>query len=264
MNNLLSVSKLFLKRNSSTILTCVGAIGVVATTVMAVKATPKAQAVIEAKKEEKGEDLTRLETIAAVAPAYAPSAITGVATIGCIFASNVLNKRQQASLMSAYALIDRSYKDYKKKVDELYGEEAGEQVREEIAKDKYEEANIKKIEDGKELFYDFYSGRYFESTMADVVEAEYKLNQTFIARDYAYLNEFYELLGIEEIDSGYALGWSTVFNQQTYWETWISFEHEKLIIEDDLEQYDADDYRGLECTIIYIKNDPIVGFEDYQ
>lgn len=264
MNNLLSVSKLFLQRNSSTILTCVGAIGVVATTVLAVKATPKAQAAIEAKKEEKGEDLTRLETIAAAAPSYVPSVITGAATITCIFASNVLNKRQQASLMSAYVLLDRTYKDYKKKVDELFGEDAGEQVRAEIAKDKYDGTNIEKVSEGKELFYDFYSGRYFESTMADVIEAEYKLNKTFIARDYAYLNEFYEFLDIEPIDEGYALGWSTAFNSQTYWEEWISFSHEKMFIEDDIEQWDNDEYAGLECTIVYIKNDPIVGFEDYQ
>lgn len=263
MNNLLDVSRMFLKRNSSTILTCVGAIGVVATTVMAVKATPKALAIIEAKKEEKGEELTRLETVVAAAPAYIPSAVTGAATIACIFGASALNKRQQASLMSAYALVDRSYKDYKKKVDELFGDDAGKQVRAEIAKDKFDE-DVKKPDDGKELFYDFYSGRYFESTMAEVVEAEYRLNQTFINKDYAYLNEFYEFLGIEPIDSGYALGWSTHFNQQAYWETWISFDHEKTVIEDDFEQYDTDDYCGLECTIIYIKNDPVVGFEDYQ
>ena len=43
----------FLKRNASTILTCVGAVGVVATSVMAVKATPKALILLE---KAKGED----------------------------------------------------------------------------------------------------------------------------------------------------------------------------------------------------------------
>ena len=54
MNKLLRSSKLFLKRNSSTILTVVGATGVIATSVMAVKATPKALTMIEKAKEEKG------------------------------------------------------------------------------------------------------------------------------------------------------------------------------------------------------------------
>ena len=115
MNKLLRSSKLFLKRNSSTILTVVGATGVIATSVMAVKATPKALAMIEKAKEEKGEDLTKLETIKVAGPAYIPAAIAGISTIACIFGANILNKRQQAALMSAYALIDNSYKEYKNK-----------------------------------------------------------------------------------------------------------------------------------------------------
>ena len=91
----------FLRRNSSTILTCIGAVGVVATAVMAVKATPKALERIEHAKEEKGEDLTVLETINVAGPVYIPAAVTGVATIACIFASNTLNKHQQAMLTSA-------------------------------------------------------------------------------------------------------------------------------------------------------------------
>ena len=63
MNSLLNKSQVFLKRNSATILTCVGAAGVIATTVTAVKATPKAMRLIEEAKVEKGEDLTKLETI---------------------------------------------------------------------------------------------------------------------------------------------------------------------------------------------------------
>ena len=60
----------------------------------------------------------------------------------CIFGSNVLNKRQQASLASAYALLDTSFKEYKKKVIDLYNEEADIEIRNEIAKDKYEENDI--------------------------------------------------------------------------------------------------------------------------
>ena len=107
--------KEFLRRNSSTILTCIGAVGVVATAVMAVKATPKALELIENAKEEKGEELTKIEVVKVAGPTYIPAIVTGVATVACIFGSNVLNKRSQASLMSAYALLDNSYKEYKKK-----------------------------------------------------------------------------------------------------------------------------------------------------
>lgn len=62
MDGLLAKSEIFFKKNSSTILTYIGAIGVAATAVMAVKETPKAIAMLDKAKEEKGEELTKLET----------------------------------------------------------------------------------------------------------------------------------------------------------------------------------------------------------
>lgn len=46
--------RLFTKRNTSTVLTCLGGVGVVATTVLAVKAMPKALQLIEEEKQKKG------------------------------------------------------------------------------------------------------------------------------------------------------------------------------------------------------------------
>ena len=90
----------FLTRNASTILTFIGAGGVIATSVIAVKATPGALKLLERAKEEKGEDLTTLEKVKVAGPAYIPAVVTGASTIACIFGANVLNKRNQASLMS--------------------------------------------------------------------------------------------------------------------------------------------------------------------
>ena len=112
----------FIKHNASTILTCVGAGGVVATAVMVAKESPKALSLLEYATEEKGEKLTKWEKVKIAGPVYIPAVITGTATIACIFGSNIISKHQQASLMSAYALLDNSYKEYKKKTDELYGE----------------------------------------------------------------------------------------------------------------------------------------------
>lgn len=92
-------------RHTSTVLTCLGGIGVVATSIMAIKATPKALELIEEAKKEKGEELSKWETVKVAAPKYIPAMMTGVATIACIFGANVLNKRQQASLISAYASL---------------------------------------------------------------------------------------------------------------------------------------------------------------
>lgn len=75
------------KKATPTILTCISAAGVVVTVVLAVKATPKALKCIEKEKEvknaENGENLTRMETIAACWRCYIPAAATGIATIGC-------------------------------------------------------------------------------------------------------------------------------------------------------------------------------------
>ena len=148
--SLLQDSTLFLKRHASTILTYAGGAGVIATSVMAVKATPKAFALLENAKTKKGEGLTKLEKIKVAGIEYIPAIIMGVSTIICIFGANALNKRQQAALISAYALLNNSYKDYKKKLAELYGEYAVEEIKKEIAKDKYEKCSYP-LEDGKEL-----------------------------------------------------------------------------------------------------------------
>lgn len=251
MGNLLIKSKVFFNRNASTIMTCVGGVGVIATSIMAVKATPKAMKLIEQAKEEKGEELTKLDVVKVAGPVYIPSVVTGVTTLACIFGANALNKRQQAGLMSAYALLDSSYKQYKAKVGELYGDEANERVREEIAKDKYEDEEIE-VEDDKQLFYDDFSGRYFESTLETVKHAEYTLNRNLAITSYCCLNEFYDLLGIDTIDGGDELGWSACEMVEMYWYAWIEFHHEKVVMDD-----------GLECYIITMPIEPAADYMNY-
>lgn len=251
MNKFVQVSKLFLKRNSATILTCVGAAGVVATAVLTAKSTPKALARVEEAKEEKGDDLTKLEIVKAAAPAYIRPAIIGAATITCVFGANVLNKRQQAAIMSAYALLDRSYKDYRAKVEDLYGEDANERVREELAKDTYEEDKPSSPATDKVLFYDTFGDRYFESTIEAVQRAEYRVNREIHMRGWVTLDEFYEYLDIDTIDGNEVLGWSEGGNLARYWQGWIDFNHHKVVHDD-----------GLECTILTFFQDPYPCYED--
>lgn len=249
--SLLQSSIKFLKKNASTILTYVGSAGVIATSVMAAKSTPKALALLENAKNEKEEDLTKLEKVKIAGPAYIPAIIMGASTIVCIFGANALNKRQQAALMSAYVLLDNSYKDYKKKIAELYGEDTVDEIKEEIVKDKYEE-NPYQVEAGKQLFYDDFSQRYFELTTENVLRAEHELNKMLATNYEVCLNEFYELLGIDRVDYGDYLGWSTGELVETCWYSWIDFHHQKVIMDD-----------GLECTIISMGMEPTFGFEDY-
>ena len=240
---------LFLKKNSATILTVAAAAGVITTSVLSAKAAIKASRVLAHKEEEKGEKLTFEETISAVWTIYIPPVVVGMSTIACVFGANILNQRQQASLASAYALIDSSYKEYKAKLKELYGEEAHNNIVDAIAAEKCDEIHIsdggltsaytQEIESDAEprLFYDEYSGRYFETTIEKVLLAEYHLNRNYILRGFARLNEFYEFLGLEPTDYGETVGWDIC--GEIYW---IDFKHRKAFI--------GDDNDGFECYII--------------
>lgn len=247
----------FIKKNAPIILSGIGAVGVVATAVMSAKAAPKALSLLEDAKEEKGAELTKWEKVNLAGPVYIPTVVTGIASVACIFGSSILSKRQQASLMGAYALLDSAYREYKHKADELYGEEAGKRVREEIAKDKYTDDDAL-VDDNKELFYDFYSGRYFESTKEAVLWAEYETNRAMSVNYAVGLNEFYSFLGLEELPEYESLGWSCGQIEEMYWHPWIEFDHETTIIDNDSEFND-----GMECTIIHLPLDPFMDYLEY-
>ena len=249
------MNKQFWHRNGSTILTVLGGVGVVATSVMAVKATPKAMRLIEEAKEEKGDELTKWEVVQVAGPAYIPAALVGIGTVTCIFGAHMVNKRTQAALMSAYALLDQTHKEYKKKVTDIYGTEADQKVRTEIAKDHYDEEEFEdeyEEDDGKILFYDQFSRRYFRSTMEDVLKAEYNTNRQLAVNTGVYLNEFYEFLDLAPITAGQELGWSTGILESHYWANWIEFDHEK---------FETDD--GLEGYIIQMRYEPVIDFAYY-
>lgn len=250
MQGLFKSSKLFLSKHASTILTCAGGAGVVVTSVMAAKATPKALALVK-EANEKNEELTKFDYVIAALPAYIPAIVAGVSTIACIFGANVLNKRVQASLVSAYALLNSSYNDYRAKAVELYGDEADDKIKEGAAKDKY--TGDRKLKDSdKQLFYDDYSGRYFESTIEDVLQAEYNLNRRMTQAGRAFLNDFYNELGLSETEYGNYLGWSAGQLMETHWSPCVMFGHFKFTFDD-----------GLECTIITLESDPTHDFTEY-
>ncbi|MBO5319064.1 MAG: hypothetical protein J6B01_04555 [Ruminococcus sp.] len=250
----------FLRKNGSTILTCAGAVGVVTTAVLSVKATPKALQKLEEAKEEKKEDLTTLEKVKAVGPSYIPAVLSGVGTLACIFGANTLSRRQQAALSSAYALVDASFKEYKTKLKELYGEETHNKIVDAIAVEKADEMYVRSgymcgtCDLGGEgsnpaIFYDEHSGRYFSATIEQVITAEYHLNRNYILRGYAYLNEFYEFLGIDETDYGSVLGWTPTDDG----EYWIEFNHRKEYFEG-----------GMEYYIIEMPFEPSYDFLEYE
>ena len=243
VERLFKVAKPFVERNLPTILTSVAAVGVVATAVASAKAAPKATKVLEKAEEQKGEQLTKIEKVKVAAPVYIPAALIGIATIACIFGSDVINKRRQAALISAYTVLDQSYKVYREKVKDILGEETDKLVIGEIAKDKFEEVkeNFKEERDEHtKLFFEEYSGRFFEATMDHVLEAEYHFNRNFALRDYADLNELYSFLGLPVTEYGATVGWGRYAGESVYGYQWIDFCHVKEYMADGTEYYRID------------------------
>ena len=237
-----------IKKHSTTILTGAAVVGVAATAISAVKATPKALKLIEEAEAEKGSELSTVEKFVKTAPVYFPTALIGASTVACIVGAQVLNKKQQAALTGAYALVTTSYNSYRSKVEELFGEEADGMVKNAIANDQYDEEKVIKcvteptldIEPEFEdtlLFFDEYRNQFFESTLEHIKEAEYHLNRNFALRDYAELNEFYEFLGLPPTELGAVLGWSMYAGHEMYGYQWIDFEHVKDVLDDGTEYY---------------------------
>lgn len=233
-----------IKKHSSTILCLVAAGGVITTAVLAAKETPKAIQLLSKSKEE-NDELTKTDIVKAVAPAYIPAVISGVLTVTCIFGANVLNKKQQAAITSAYALLSSDYKRYSKKLKELYGEEAHKNILEALAAEKADKIPIyaqcccgeytlgfEDIDEEKVIFYDSYSERYFESTISQVLQAEYHLNRNFVIGGDVTLNDFYLFLGIDKVDDGDTVGWSVLDGY-----TWIDFSNMPSKLDDGTKYY---------------------------
>lgn len=244
-----------LKKAAPTILSCLGAVGVMGTAVLSARATPKAIArkneAEEAKMAENGEKITLLETIAACWTCYGPTAIAGIATIGCIFGANVLNRRQQASLVATCAFLERTLREYKQSVKNVFGEEGQKQVAHDILvqrrepQDFYEPLFGQKMDFGKangekHLFYDIFSGQYFEASFADVLLAAIQTNREFANNGgETPVSTFYDALGIDTPDDIKGLSW---FVCENYY--YIDFAYAKHYCDD------GPDREPIECWTI--------------
>ena len=237
-----------LYRSSPTILTVVASVGVIVTTITAVRATPKAVKLLKEAELEKGENLTKVEIIRVAGPSYIPSALLGISTIVCIFGANALNQKKQASLMSAYVMLNESYKQYRKSAKIVYGEDADDKIHVEMAKDAmvatydwgYQVYNMDMDSESERLlFYDLSSKKYFRTTMAAVLNAQYHVNRNLAIRGDCSLNEYLSFLGVEGIDGGDDLGWDISYMVEEMDCYWLDFDNYKSTLED-----------GLECIMI--------------
>ena len=229
----------FITKNSSTILSFTAITGVLTTSILAVKATPRAIDEIRefSKKNHNGDPnaFTKKEAIEIAWKHYVPAAISGGLTICCILGANVLNQKQQAMLISAYGYLDQQYREYRKKVNLIFGEGSDDKVIEEIAKDKLQE--YKPYSDENIMFYEENYGKIFERTLLEVMDAKYQFNKLFTTFGYATMNDFYDLLSLEKTDNGDMLGWIQEDICDFYNPAWIEFKLDLITLDDGMECY---------------------------
>ena len=240
-----------LKKHSPEIMVIAGVVGVVTSAVMACKATTKVNDILEETKEKASQvhevladesisketyseedgkkDLAIIYTQAGVKfiKLYGPSIALGALSIASILTSHHIMHKRNIALAAAYTAIDTSFKGYRNRVIERFGEELDKELRynikakeieETVVDENGEEQTIKKTVNVVDptVFSD-YAKCYDDGCAGWTKDAEMNLyflkrqqdwaNERLKSRGYLFLNEVYDMLGIPRTKAGQCVGW---------------------------------------------------------
>lgn len=239
-------------KHSPEILTGIGIAGMITTTVMAVKATPKAILLLEEVRKTHTEDKKEYakQVLTKVAPVYIPSTVVGALSIACIIGATSVNAKRNTALATAYSLTETTLREYQNKVIETIGEKKEKQICDDIAKDRVEKNPVSNAEviitkAGDTLFYESISGRYFTSDMESIRRIQNDLNERMLKLDYISLNEEFYEFGLRQTDLGNDLGFNIKDGQ-------IKFKFSAVIADD-----------GRPCIYIGYENPPVYDYNMY-
>lgn len=213
ISNALKGAEKALKKHSPEILTGIGIAGMIATTISAVKATPKALRLIDEKEIKENKRLTTAEVVLTTWKCYIPSAVTGALSVACLIGASAVSLKRNAALATAYTISETALKDYREKAVEVVGEKKEQAIRDAIAKDKLtgnpvDDKQIVMTGSGDTLCYDVLSGRYFRSDIEKIRKAINDLNRDMLSEQYVSLNDLYYAIGLPDIKLGNDLGWN--------------------------------------------------------
>lgn len=215
----------FTNRNTPTILTTLGVLGVVETGILSYKAGTKGKNIMDEKRKDlrdvaPGDKAAKRavigEIVKEMTPVVAPPIAMGFATGACIIGSNRVSTRRIAAISAAYSLTETALKDYKQKTTELLGERKATQIRDAISKDKVaknpppadDSSQIILTGDGDTLCMDNYTGRCFRSNAQKIGAAINRMSYEVRNCMYVSLNEFWDEIGLERRPIGDDLGWN--------------------------------------------------------
>lgn len=215
LSNLFNSVSTFTNKHAPEILTGLGIVGMATTTVLAVRATPKAMRILEEKKK-KEENLSKVEIVKSCWKCYAPAVITGVVSTACLIGANSVNTRRYVALTTAYKLSETALSEYREKVVETIGEKKEHTIRDKVAAEVIQKNPVTKSEvfisgTGESLCFDPMSSRYFTASIEKIHRAVNELNRRMLQDicGSASLNDFYDELNIPHTEVGDILGWNT-------------------------------------------------------
>lgn len=225
------------RKHSPTFLFAAGVTGVTCSTVLACRATLKledvltrAQHDLAIAKELEHEDysdqdrkkdtaIIYVRSAVAVGTLYAPAVLVGAASISALTASHAILSRRNVALTAAYAALEKGFSEYRERVIEKYGEEEDRKLRYEmetviVDDDKGVAKPVLRAAPGAESIY----ARFFDPfSKSWSKEPEYNLlflkaqqnyaNDLLRSRGHVFLNEVYDMLGIERSQAGQVVGW---------------------------------------------------------
>lgn len=223
-----------ISKHSPEILTAVGIAGMITTTVLAVKATPKALELIDEEKKRRNQELVKqakkngddectqisklkpVEVVKVAWKPYLPAVLTCLASTGCLIGANSVHVRRQAALYSAYKLSETAFTEYREKTKEVVGEEKEKEIRTKVSEDRvtnliFHEDGVVHTGNGSTLFFEPISKTVFRSSKNSIDKSINDLNwkMTNGNEPYISLEEFLDELKLPKYALGNELGWRT-------------------------------------------------------
>ena len=219
-----------LTKHAPEILTGIGIAGMLTTTVLAVRATPKALRLMDeellrqnnaaAEEAHKNGDklckqITKLKPIDVVKvtwKCYLPPLITAATSTACLIGASSVHARRNAALATVYKLSETALSEYKDKVIETVGEKKEKLIRDKVSEEKVKNNPVSNNQvilskKGDTLCYETISGQYFKSDVEAIRKAVNEINKQMLNENYVSLNDFYSAIGIKPSSIGEDLGW---------------------------------------------------------
>lgn len=233
---------LLVQKGSPGVLLSLGIVGMVASTVLACRATLKMEEVMEEAKfkldrdENRGRDISLIytQTSIRIVRLYAPAVIVGGISIASLTRSHTLLTQRNAALTAAYSALEKGFSEYRSRVVEKYGEEEDQHFRYGSEEIEIEDSKTGKKKTVKRVGTDVPSiyARFFDPLSSSWNrEPEYNLiflqcqqnyaNDLLISRGHLFLNEVYDMLGIPRSKAGAVVGW--VFSKNGNTDNFVNF-----------------------------------------